>query len=90
MNGRGRNLFFSFFLIVRLTSIVLLMAAAAGAAPAGPPDGPLALVGGTVYPAPDATPIANGVVLLQGAMIAAVGAATYFSGRNNKAVDEEE
>ena len=74
MNGRRRNLFFSFFLIVRLTSIVLLMAAAAGAAPAGPPDGPLALVGGTVYPAPDATPIANGVVLLQGARIAAVGA----------------
>ena len=38
-----------------------------------PADAVLALVGGTIYPAPDAAPIHDGVVVVNGRGIAAVG-----------------
>src|SRR5437764_10013114 len=59
---------------MRILSAAPLLLLAAGSALVGTPAGTsLALVGGTIYPAPDAPPIENGVVLIQGGRIAAVG-----------------
>ncbi|HEX7121033.1 MAG TPA: amidohydrolase family protein [Gemmatimonadaceae bacterium] len=63
-----------------LALAILLPAAAAcvggstDAAQAERAQGVTAIVGGLVYPAPDAAPIANGVVLIEGERIAAMGA----------------
>ena len=59
-----------------LTLVAVLTSCGGGrTAPAVPTvdHRPFALVGGTVYTAPDATPIHNGVVLVQGDRITAVG-----------------
>ena len=43
------------------------------AQPPGSPTPDLALVGGTIYISPTAAPITNGVIVIQGGKIAAVG-----------------
>jgi imidazolonepropionase-like amidohydrolase len=54
--------------------LVLALAMGAAASCAAAEDGVLALTGATIYPAPDAAPIKNGVVLIEAGRIKAVGA----------------
>lgn len=54
-------------------SIVSAIMAAMMLAQTAPPDGSLALVGGTIYTAPTDAPLRNGVVLVENGKIAAVG-----------------